>query len=139
MTHKKLTEYPKQGDEHGCVNCVFLGAKVAPGYWECNKHGYYLNGLDRLCEEWEGHNNLEEGDIHLIPAPVCDAASNALDYLGDALGNACDGCEWKMSRHINEETGKVSCMQKPECVIARGYAALHKYQEVSKGEVKKPE
>ena len=73
---------------------------------------------------------------YLIPAPVCDAASNALDYLTDALGNACDGCEWKMSRHINEETGKVSCMQKPECVIARGYDALHKYQEVTKDETK---
>lgn len=132
MTHKKLTEYPKQGDEHGCVNCVFLGAKVAPGYWECNKHGYYLNGLDRLCEEWEGHNNLEEGDIHLIPAPVCDAAAACIYYLPDALGNCCDECDDKRGLIVNEDTGLTICREHPECVIARGYAALHKYQEVSK-------
>ena len=110
MKHKKLSEYPLASVELTDAN---------------------ITG--------ESHKKRVKATAYKIPAPVADAASNALDYLGDALGNACDGCDYLRGLRVDGDTGETVCMERPYCVIARGYAALHKYQEVSKDEAEKPE
>jgi len=121
---KKLSEYPLNTYERGCINCVFLGDQINAKSWVCNKHGYHLNGLDRLCKDWEGNDEVEE-DAYLIPAPVAEAVDAVIE-----AAKATEKMQWVYSCSWGsyDDGDKADNMHEQLC------EALDKYREVAKDE-----
>lgn len=80
-----------------------------------------------------GHYQSHMANITIgIPALVCDAADAVIAYTWDALCLVCDECEHKGTLLCNDAGEALECVGHPDCVINKGYAAWHKYREVTK-------
>ena len=67
--------------------------------------------------------------VYQIPAPVAKAADAVIEYMPDALNNACDHCEHCASLLFDELTGQTICQAHPKCPIALGWKAYSDYKE----------